>query len=176
MKLIVGLGNPGQPYHYTRHNIGFRLVDLMAEDRNVSFKKYPPARSLYAQGQFKGRPFILAKPLTFMNESGLAVRILTEKFSVPLAELLLVYDDIDLPLGAMRVRAKGGPGTHRGMQSCVEVLDSSNFPRLRLGIRGERGERDLSSYVLEDFTGEEEEILKGVLAEAKKKVFSFLLA
>lgn len=175
MKIIVGLGNPGQPYVFTRHNIGFRLIETIAQDRKISLKKHLPCRAVYGQGKFKDRPFILAQPLTFMNESGVAVKLLVEKFSIPLTNLLIIYDDIDLPLGTIRFRAKGGAGTHRGMQSCVEVLGSADFPRLRLGIRGERGGRDLSAYVLENFTEEEEAVIRSMIAETKERFFTFLL-
>ena len=175
MKIIVGLGNPGRQYVFTRHNIGSRLIDTLAQELKISLKKHSPCRAIYGQGKFKGRPLILAKPLTFMNESGIALKLLVERFSLPLANFLVIYDDIDLALGTIRFRAKGGPGTHRGMQSCLEALGSSDFPRLRLGISGERGGRDLSAYVLENFTAEEEIVLKGVMAEAKERVFTFLL-
>lgn len=115
-----------------------------------------------------------------MNESGKALKLLVEKFlphriATGLKNLLVIYDDIDLPLGTMRFRTKGGPGTHRGMASCIELLGSSDFSRLRLGIRGDRGNRDLSEYVLEDFTREEEEVVTEVLEEALHKVLTEFL-
>jgi len=108
-----------------------------------------------------------------MNENGKALRLLVRKFISN--DLLIVYDDIDLPLGSIRFREKGGPGTHKGMKSCIELLGSSDFPRLRLGIRGDRGERDLSEYVLEDFTREEEKVVEEVLDQAIDKILTGFL-
>jgi len=180
MKLIFGLGNPGRKYSSTRHNIGYRFVDAIAKKTRTRFKKNISCRSFYGQGKFKNSPFILAKPLVFMNENGKSLRLLVKKFirhrcGAGLEDLLVIYDDIDLPFGTMRLRTKGGPGTHKGMASCIEVLGSSDFSRLRLGIRGDRGDRDLSEYVLEDFTREEEKIVNGVLDQAVDKVLTEFL-
>jgi PTH1 family peptidyl-tRNA hydrolase len=173
-KIIFGLGNPGKKYFFTRHNIGYRVVDAIAQKLEIPLKKKISLSSMCGQGRFNNRPFILAKPLTFMNESGKALKLLAKKFSPDFKNLLVIYDDIDLPLGTIRFRTKGGPGTHKGMKSCIEFLGNSDFPRLRLGIKGDRGERDLSEYVLEDFTKEEEEVLKEVLDAAVDEVFIFL--
>ncbi len=181
MKIIFGLGNPGRKYASTRHNIGYRLIDAIARKTRTRLKKNTSCCSFYGLGKFKNSQFILAKPLVFMNENGKALRLLAKKFNVPCTQrctgqhLLIVYDDIDLPLGSIRFRAKGGPGTHKGMKSCIELLGSSDFPRIRLGIRGDRGERDLSEYVLEDFTKAEEAILKEVLDQAVEKVLTEFL-
>jgi len=173
MKIIFGLGNPGRKYVSTRHNIGYRLIDVIARKTRTRLKKNTSCCSFYGQGKFKNSQFILAKPLVFMNENGKALRLLVRKFI--LKDLLIVYDDIDLPLGSIRFRAKGGPGTHKGMKSCIELLGSSDFPRLRIGIRGDRGERDLSEYVLEDFTREEEKVVEEVLDQAVDKILTGFL-
>lgn len=174
MKLVFGLGNPGSKYQYSRHNFGYRVIDGISKKLGIPLKK----RSSYSfcgQGEFNSTQFILAKPLTFMNRSGEALGLLVQKFNICLEDLLVVYDDIDLPLGTIRFRKKGGPGTHRGMISCVECLGSSDFPRLRLGIMGDRGEKDLSQYVLENFTAHEEKVVEEVLGFAIKKILEEFL-
>ncbi len=173
-KIIFGLGNPGRKYLFTRHNIGYRVIDAAAQKLEIPLKKKISLNSVCGQGIFKNKPFILARPLTFMNESGGALKLLLKKFNPDFKNLLIIYDDIDLPLGAIRFRTKGGPGTHKGMKSCIEFLASSDFPRLRLGIRGDRGERDLAQYVLENFTKEEEVVLKEMIERAIEKLCIFL--
>lgn len=174
MKLIFGLGNPGRKYFFTRHNIGYRVIDVFAQKLEIPLKKKIPLSSMCGQDKFNNRPFILAKPLTFMNESGKALKLLVKKFNPDFKNLLVIYDDIDLSLGTIRFRTKGGPGTHKGMKSCIEFLGSSDFPRLRLWIKGDRGDRDLAQYVLEDFTKEEEVVLTKVLNAAIDELFIFL--
>jgi len=173
MKIIFGLGNPGRKYASTRHNIGYRLIDAIARKTRTRLKKNASCSYFYGRGKFKNSQFILAKPLVFMNENGKALRLLVRKFISN--DLLIVYDDIDLPLGSIRFREKGGPGTHKGMKSCIELLGSSDFSRLRLGIRGDRGERDLSEYVLEDFTRGEEKVVEEVLDQAIDKILTGFL-
>lgn len=173
MKLIFGLGNPGKKYSSTRHNIGYRVIDLLAQKTDTCLKKKVSCLSMCGRGRFKNATFTLAKPLTFMNESGKALRLLVKKNNAK--NFLLIYDDIDLPLGDIRFREKGSAGTHKGMASCIELLNTSDFPRLRIGIRGSRGEKDLSEYVLENFTKEEEAILKEVLDRAADKVLTEFL-
>jgi PTH1 family peptidyl-tRNA hydrolase len=167
VKLIVGLGNPGREYRDTRHNVGFMVVDDIARRHQLTWamapsqvpdafvaKKYPPA------------PLLLAKPLTFMNRSGGAVAALAAYYRVPLADLLVVYDDVDLPFGKLRVRASGSAGTHNGMRSVVQQLGSTGFPRLRIGIgRGDR-RRDLADLVLSKFEPAECDRLESVIARA----------
>ncbi|MCS7286441.1 MAG: aminoacyl-tRNA hydrolase [Anaerolineae bacterium] len=152
-KVIVGLGNPGPQYAETRHNVGFQFVDYLARKHNITFSEFRFNAHL-ALGTIKGQEVILVKPLTFMNLSGQAVKPLVKSLAVPLHDLLVVYDDMDLPVGAIRFRPKGGAGGHRGMRSIIEALGHQDFPRLRFGIgRPIRG--DPVDYVLGEFSEEE---------------------
>lgn len=152
-KLIVGLGNPGPQYAQTRHNVGFQFVDYLAKKYGINFSEFRFNAHL-AFGSIKGQEVILAKPLTFMNLSGQAVKPLVKSLGIAPFNLLIVYDDMDLPLGTVRFRPKGGSGGHRGMQSIIEALGHQDFPRLRFGIgRPSRG--DPVDYVLGEFSEEE---------------------
>jgi PTH1 family peptidyl-tRNA hydrolase len=159
MKLIVGLGNPGPEYHNTRHNIGWRVLDAFAEKFRIDFSGHEKnART--GRGRVAGGAVVVAKPLTYMNLSGDAVRGLVNAYEIALGDLIIIYDDIDLPIGKLRIRPAGSSGTHNGMRSIVEALGSEAFPRLRIGIRGERSEERLRDYVLDDFKPEEESVMR----------------
>lgn len=172
MKLIVGLGNPGPRYTRSRHNAGFQCVERIANEYGmgagtVMFKAY------LARGLMDGERVVLARPLTFMNLSGLAVRPLVRWYHLPLTDLLVVYDDLDLPLGQIRLREKGGAGGHKGMRSIIEALGSQQFARLRIGIgRPLRGEPQ--EYVLRDFTSAQAAVLDGTCERAVSAVASFV--
>jgi PTH1 family peptidyl-tRNA hydrolase len=159
MKLIVGLGNPGSEYHNTRHNIGWRVLDAFAAKFRIDLDTHEKnART--GRGRVAGGAVMLAKPLTYMNLSGDAVKLLTNAYTESLQDLIVVYDDVDLPVGRLRIRPGGSSGTHNGMRSIVQSLGSEAFPRLRLGIRGERSEEErLRDYVLDVFTDQEEAIM-----------------
>ena len=134
MKLIVGLGNPGREYGETRHNVGFRVVDEIARRHGLAFAMAPSqVPDAFVVKKFGVNPLLLAKPLTFMNRSGDAVSALARYYGIEPADLLVVYDDIDLPFTKLRARARGSAGTHNGMRSVVERLGTTDFPRLRLG-------------------------------------------
>lgn len=158
MKLIIGLGNPGIEYAKTRHNIGFRVADRFAERFRISIDRHEKD-AFVGSGRVTGQAVMIAKPQTFMNRSGDAVAKLVRNYIDSLSELLVVYDDVDLPAGKLRIRPSGSTGTHNGMRSIVDVLGSDSFPRLRFGVRGASYEqaRDLAEYVLENFTSDEEE-------------------
>ena len=166
MKLILGLGNPGPEYHNTRHNIGWRVVDAFAAKFRIDFDQHEKnART--GQGRVAGGAVVVAKPLTYMNLSGDAVKGLVNAYEVSLDDLLVVYDDIDLPLGKLRIRPSGSAGTHNGMRSIVESLASDAFPRLRVGIRGNRSDEErLRDYVLDEFAPEEEPAVAGAVERA----------
>jgi PTH1 family peptidyl-tRNA hydrolase len=133
MKLIVGLGNPGCKYAATRHNVGFMVLDRLAADVDVVVKK-KMFKSLVGRGMIGRENIILAKPQTFMNLSGEAVGLLVNWFKLSPADLIVIYDDLDLPPGNVRVRPGGGSGGHKGMQSIIRVLGTQKFPRIRIGI------------------------------------------
>jgi peptidyl-tRNA hydrolase, PTH1 family len=156
MWLIVGLGNPGAKYDRTRHNIGFACVEALARRHGLEFR-VKRANSLVAEGSIGGQRVALALPQTYMNESGRAVSALRSWYKVePARELLVIYDDMDLPFARLRLRERGSPGTHNGMRSIVAQLGGNEFPRLRVGIDQAPGRMDAAAYVLSRFSKEEE--------------------
>lgn len=161
MKIIVGLGNPGFRYRATRHNIGFMVLDKIAGDAGIKIKKRLFG-SLNGTGKAEGREVMLVKPLTFMNLSGKAVSEVREKRRVSLEDLLIIMDDVDLPLGTIRLKPKGSSGGHKGLRSIIEELKTEEFPRLRVGI-GSQEKGFLSDYVLAPFRKDEREILEDVI-------------
>ncbi|WP_066634301.1 aminoacyl-tRNA hydrolase [Desulfolucanica intricata] len=163
MKLIVGLGNPGPEYINTRHNIGFKVIEKVAEKSGTSLYK-KMFRALIGQTVFEGQKIILAKPQTYMNLSGLAVASLLSWYKLSPEELLVVYDDFNLELGRLRLRKKGSAGGHNGMKSIIRELGTDNFPRLRFGIgKPASPGPDQSSYVLGKFsTGEIRVVEEGI--------------
>src|SRR6476620_11637159 len=167
MKLIVGLGNPGREYRDTRHNIGFKIVDEIARRHDLTFTMAPSqVPDAFLVKKFGTLPLLLAKPMTFMNRSGDAVSALSRYFSIEPGDLLVVYDDVDLPFTKLRARPRGSAGTHNGMRSIVERLGTTEFPRLRLGVgRGDR-RRDLADHVLAKFEGDEQSDLETFIARA----------
>lgn len=175
MKLIVGLGNPGKEYRDTRHNVGFLVVDEIARRHELEWAMAPSqvpdafVAKKYANpggGLAPGRPVLLAKPLTFMNRSGDAVGALARYYDIAAGDILVVYDDVDLPFGKLRARARGSAGTHNGMRSVVERLGTIEFPRLRLGVgRGDR-RRDLADHVLSKFEPDERAGLESFISRA----------
>lgn len=150
MKIIVGLGNPGTKYKNTRHNLGFEVIDNFAREKHISFKinKFKAATG---KGTIDLDEVILVKPLTYMNNSGVAVREIVNKTNIPLDNLLVVCDDFQLPLGKIRIRQNGSSGGHNGLDSIIQNLGSSDFPRLRIGI-GEPANHDAVEYVLDNFS------------------------
>ena len=158
-KLIVGLGNPGMRYEHTKHNVGFRVVDALYEVFCQRDSQPRPAHtsicnSLVIQTTWYETPIILAKPMTYMNNSGAAVAALVRRFEIPLPELCIVYDDIHLDVGVLRMRRKGSDGGQKGMKSIIHHLGTTEFPRLRIGIGEPIG--DLTDYVLTEFSEDEE--------------------
>ena len=149
MRLIVGLGNPGIEYQFTPHNLGFLVVDRLAEEAQVRVER-PEARCLIAHARLEGQDVVLAKPLTYMNLSGLAVRDLLERQEADPAALLVIYDELALPQGTLRVRERGSDGGHNGVASIIGALSTDEFLRVRLGIAPEH-RRDAAQYVLRQF-------------------------
>jgi len=152
-RLIIGLGNPGRKYAGNRHNVGFQCLDHLAEAWGLSFSRRKH-KALQAQGQIASLKVILAKPQTFMNLSGDAVGRMARFYKVPPENILVIHDDLDLPLGRIRLRPEGGSGGHKGMKSIIEHLGANGFPRLRVGI-GRPTHGDPVDYVLDDFTPDE---------------------
>ncbi|HYU24705.1 MAG TPA: aminoacyl-tRNA hydrolase [Thermoanaerobaculia bacterium] len=155
MKLIVGLGNPGEDYARSRHNVGWNVADAFARKFRIDIARHEK-ESMTGEGRVAGGTVKVAKPLTYMNLSGDAVRLLVNAYLDSTDDLIVVFDDIDLPLGKLRIRPSGSPGTHNGMRSIVASLATERFPRLRFGVRGASySDVRLRDYVLDDFTDEE---------------------
>ena len=171
--LIFGLGNPGEEYLNTRHNVGFMAIDEIAErfHQKTDKSKYS---SIFGEFNFKGKRHYLIKPTTYMNLSGKSVKKwMNEKKVVP-EDILVIYDDIDLPLGTIRLRKEGGAGTHKGMLSIVEEIRTEKFPRLRIGINNGEKIYDLASFVLSEFTENELKIIKNTMDSIPEIIVSLL--
>ncbi len=153
MYIIVGLGNPGKRYEHTRHNIGFITLDILAKKYGIRIDRIKH-KALVGEGSISGQKVVLVKPQTFMNLSGNSVREAVSFFRLPLENLIVVYDDIDIPAGSLRIRKRGSAGTHNGMRSVIYDLQQDGFPRVRVGIGGERRAR-LTDYVTGRFRKEE---------------------
>lgn len=166
MKLIVGLGNPGKSYAGNRHNVGFQCLDHFASQHRIPITerrlRLKALKAKYGTGEVAGTSVVLAKPRTYMNHSGAAVAQLVHRFGVQIDDLLVIYDDLDLPLGKLRIRQQGGAAGHKGVASIIASLGSEEFPRIRVGIG--RPEGDEVSYVLSDFAAEEKDIAREAIA------------
>jgi len=162
---VVGLGNPGLKYEFTRHNIGFRTVDSLARDMGTEFKKVKSYYSLISRGTINDHKVILVKPQTFMNLSGRAVNRVVSYYKILLQDLLIVYDDLNLELGQIRIRKKGSTGGHKGMESIIQYLNSEDIPRLRIGIDNPSVNLnfDCVSYVLSNFNNDEKDKMNKVI-------------
>jgi len=172
--LIVGLGNIGPKYHNTRHNIGFKMLDFLAEKESLTWETAKLGDiSTY---KIKGRTFILLKPSTYMNLSGKAVKYWLEKEKIPLENLLVVTDDLNLPFGSIRVKTKGSDGGHNGLKDIQTFLQTTSYNRFRFGINDEFSKGKQVDYVLGDWTPEEEKLLPERLEMGKKIIQSFGLA
>ena len=171
--LIVGLGNPGRQYRKNRHNIGFLLVDRLAERLDVSFSRLE-AKALVTKADYQGLRLVLAKPQTYMNLSGQAVASLLKFYKIPLENLLVTYDDVDLPFGSLRLRPTGGSAGQKGMASIIERLGTQDFPRLRLGVGRPPGRMDAADYVLQDFSPGEEPVLSESLERGVQSILVFV--
>ncbi|MDR3051955.1 MAG: aminoacyl-tRNA hydrolase [Oscillospiraceae bacterium] len=155
MRLIVGLGNPGTKYQHTRHNVGFDVVEVIAQKTGVSLNRKKNLAEL-GEGFYLGRRIALARPQTYMNFSGESVHALAQWYKLAPEELLVVYDDIDLPLGKLRLRAGGSAGTHNGMRSILDVYGRQDFPRLRVGVGACPEGWDLADWVLSHYADAQE--------------------
>jgi PTH1 family peptidyl-tRNA hydrolase len=160
--LLVGLGNPGTRHAGNRHNAGFMLMDRLAGRLGIKLGKVR-CDSLVGEGRWEARHVVLAKPQTFMNDSGRAVGCLLRSYHVEPDRLLVVFDELDLPMGELRLRPAGGSSGHHGMESILARLSATQFPRLRIGIGRPPGRMDPADYVLEDFSSEEGEIIQAAL-------------
>jgi PTH1 family peptidyl-tRNA hydrolase len=172
--LVVGLGNPGPKYAQNRHNAGFHCLDRLAAAHQMSFDTKRDKAEV-ALGRVTGRRAVLAKPQTYMNDSGLAVGALARFYKVEPAQVLVVYDDLDLPQGTLRLRPNGSAGGHRGMLSIIQHLGTRDFPRLRVGIGRPPGRMPPKAYVLQDFGEGEWVEMQEVYARAVAAIESFIV-
>jgi len=165
--IVVGLGNPGRRYSRTRHNAGFLFIKKLAREWKVKLKrkKYLAKAGEVVKSQERVR---LVIPQTFMNESGKVVREIMDGLRISPENFVIIYDDLDIPVGEIRVRKEGGPGTHRGMNSIIRELESTKFPRIRLGIGSSLSENDVTSFVLSSFNKEEKHLLQKSLEKAQE--------
>jgi len=147
MWLVAGLGNPGDKYAYTWHNCGFLAAEMLADRCGIDLNK-SKFNGIYGKGKIAGEDAIIIKPTTFMNNSGECVAAIASYFKIEIARIIIIYDDIDIAIGKIRVRAKGSAGTHNGMKSVIKLLGSQDFPRVRIGTGPVPENRDLISYVL----------------------------
>lgn len=171
--LLVGLGNPGREYRENRHNIGFMALDAVSKALDARLGRLQ-SRALVSSVVWEGNRVILAKPQTFMNLSGQAVSSLLRFYKVPLIRLLVIHDDLDLPLGTLRLRPSGGSAGQRGLASIIQQLGTQDFPRLRLGIGRPPGQMDAADYVLQDFPTSERDLLQMVLEKSVSAAQAFI--
>lgn len=164
MYIIAGLGNPGKQYENTRHNIGFIALDLLAERNDIKINKIKH-KALVGEGRISGQKVLLVKPQTYMNLSGQSLREVMSYYKEEIENLVVIYDDIDIPTGTVRIRKKGSAGTHNGMRSIVYDLQSDQFPRIRIGMGGER-KMALRDFVTGGFSKEEKEVLEKAVERA----------
>ncbi len=172
--LLIGLGNPGREYRDNRHNVGFMLIDRLAirlEARGLKMQ----SKAIVTTANYAERKLILAKPQTYMNLSGQSVQGLLHFYKLPLENLLIAHDDLDIPFGTIRVRPGGGPGGQKGMASAIDYLGTKDFPRLRIGIGRPPGRMDPAAYVLQDFSREDMKSLSMVIDRAADAALEFVV-
>ena len=174
MKVVVGLGNPGVRFRWSRHNIGFQVADLIAERNQISLS-HRRFKALYGIGSIHSQPIVLAKPMTFMNLSGEAVRDVVRYFSAELKDLIVIHDDLDLPFGKLRVKRMGGDGGHQGVRSVIEAVGGSHFLRLKVGIGRPPDGMEAAEYVLDRFRETEKSEIDKMLGQAVEVVTVMIL-
>jgi len=172
MYIIIGLGNPGKRYENTRHNLGFITIDKIARENNINVNKIKH-KALVGEGMISGHKVLLVKPQTYMNLSGESVREVFEYYKIEPEKLLVIYDDIDIPMGQLRIRKKGSAGTHNGMKSIIYQIQTDQFPRIRIGIGNDR-KRGLISHVIGGFKKEEKAAIEDAVIRAAKAVTDIL--
>lgn len=171
--LIVGLGNPGQRFRNNRHNVGFQIADVLAARHALTLRRRQNG-ALVASGKIADRPVVLAKPQSYMNRSGIPVAALQRFYRVPLDRLLVICDDLDLPLGTLRLRPAGGSAGQNGLKSIIDRLGTEEFPRMRIGIGRPPGMMDPAAYVLQDFYSDQWPVIQSVWERAADAVETWL--
>lgn len=171
--LVIGLGNPGREYRFDRHNVGFKVIDNLSEEMDIRLSRVK-SKALIGSGQFCGAKLLLAKPQTFMNLSGDSVFSLVRFYKIPMTNLLISHDDLDLPFGMIRMRASGGAGGQKGLASIIAKFGRNDFPRLRIGIGRPPGKMNPADYVLQDFSKNENEMLNTIITRATEAILVYL--
>jgi PTH1 family peptidyl-tRNA hydrolase len=172
--LLIGLGNPGREYRDNRHNLGFMVIDRIIVRLNARGLKVQ-SKAIVTTATYEERKLVLAKPQTYMNLSGQSAQGLLNFYKIPIENMLIAHDDLDIPFGTIRIRPGGGPGGQKGMASTIERLGTKDFPRLRLGIGRPPGRMDPSAYVLQDFSREEMKILSEIVDRAADAALTFVV-
>src|SRR5689334_4697552 len=172
--LLIGLGNPGREYRDNRHNLGFMVIDRLIVRLNARGMKVQ-SKAIVTSATYEERKLILAKPQTYMNLSGQSAQGLLNFYKIPVENMLIAHDDLDLPFGTIRIRPGGGPGGQKGMASTIEQLGTKDFPRLRLGIGRPPGRMDPADYVLQNFSRDEMKVLLEIVDRAAEAVLTFVL-
>jgi PTH1 family peptidyl-tRNA hydrolase len=173
VRLVVGLGNPGSTYKNTRHNVGFMVLDRIAEDFSIALDKQK-FDTVFARGSIDGVSVVLAKPMAFMNRSGPQVQKIARYYRIISEDMLVVHDDIDLAFGRIKIKEKGGDGGHKGLRSIIDAFGGGDFTRLRIGIGRPEAEISAADYVLGRFTTKENEVLDRIITEARDAVGTIL--
>ena len=173
MYLIAGLGNPENEYAHTRHNMGFDTINNIAKNNNININK-TKFKALYETGIIQGKKVILLKPQTYMNSSGISIKEVVDFYNIKPEEIIIIYDDIDIEKGKIKLRKKGGPGSHNGMKSVIQELQSTDFIRIRVGIGQPEFKKDMINYVIGNVPDEEQKVLQEGTQKAAEAVEEIL--
>lgn len=173
MYLIAGLGNPENEYAHTRHNMGFDTINNIAKNNNININK-TKFKALYEIGIIQGKKVILLKPQTYMNSSGISIKEVADFYNIKPEEIIIIYDDIDIEKGKIKLRKKGGPGSHNGMKSVIQELQSTDFIRVRVGIGQPEFKNDMINYVIGNVPDEEQKVLQEGTQKAAEAVEEIL--
>ena len=169
MKLVVGLGNPGKKYERNRHNVGFMAIDELARKNNITVNK-SKFNSVYGEGRIGNEKVILMKPLTYMNNSGISVAECKKYYDIPIKDIFVICDDIDIPFGSIRIKKKGSAGTHNGLKSIIQHLKEDGFPRFKISVGKKIEQMKLADFVLSNFTDDEKNILEKEIEDVVEAV------
>lgn len=169
MYVVIGLGNPGNKYKGTRHNVGFDTIDCIAQRNNTKINKIK-FKSIYGETQIGGQKVLLVKPQTYMNRSGESVLDIYNFYKIPLENIIVVVDDVDIKFGSLRIRTKGSAGTHNGMKSIIYLLQSDDFPRIKIGVGKPNEHQDLADFVLSGFSKDDRIYIDSTIEQAAKAV------
>ena len=165
MYAVIGLGNPGTKYNGTKHNVGFDAIDCLSIRNNVKLNKIKH-KSVYCEVNISGEKVLLVKPQTYMNNSGITVLDIYKYHNIPIENIIVIYDDIDINVGSVRIRKKGSAGSHNGMKSIIYHLKDDSFPRVRIGVGRPKENEDLANYVLNKFNKEDRKIVDDIIEQA----------